>query len=171
MDERNERGVVIGGGPFQPQTSNEVRDMANEIDALRTERDSLRSRLLTLLNVATGSGLEELLVTVLGRVADDVEVTVSNGLGNESLEITVEGLHVNDDDELSAPVREFEVSTTVSFEHSATLRASDQDEAHDLFVEALRDALHQVSVEIESDAVEHQFSHSAEFDYVNVHEA
>lgn len=173
MDERNERGVVIGGGPFQPRTSNEVRDMVNEIDALRTERDNLRNRLNTqnvLLDVTAEGDLEQLLSTVLGRVADEIEINVTNGLGNEALEITVEGLHIDDDGNLAPIEREFEVSTTVSFEHRATIKASDRDTAHDLYSEALRDQLFEVDLEIQGDFVEDQDSYSAEFEHIAVNE-
>lgn len=173
MEERNERGVVIGGGPFQPRPASEVRDMVNEINMLKAERDGLRNRLNTqntLLSVTAEGDIEQLLSVVLGRVADDFEISVTNGMGNESLEITVEGIRIDDDGNLAPIEREFEVNTTITFEHRATIRAADRDTAHDLYAEALRDSLHEVEITISHEAVDDQDSYEAEFDYINVNE-
>ncbi len=178
MNERNDRGVVIGGGPFQPPSKTELEllrserdDLVREVAALkyRNEQQHIRiTRQNAQLDVTDLSGLDDLLVAVLERTADEVSVDAQKTA--DGLTITVEGVTADDDAELVPVERDFEVSTTVSFEHRAQVRAADRDTAHDLYAEALRDSLHEVEITITHDAVDDQDSYEAEFDYINVNE-
>lgn len=166
MDERN---VTIGAGPFQPPTPNELRDITNELNTLKAEHASVRGSLRearAILSVDTADDLSTLLHRVLSEAGS---VSVGTDVDGD-LTITVEGLTLSPDDEIIQPEREFEVSTTITFEHRATIKAKDRDTAHDLYSEAVRDQLYDVDLDIRGEFVEDQDTYEAEFDYINVNE-
>lgn len=166
MDERN---VTIGAGPFQPPSASELRDTHNELNDLKAERVRIseeNTRLRLLLAVSTANDLSTLLHRVLSEASD---ISVGTDIDGD-LAITVEGLTLDDSGEIVQPEREFECSTTITFEHRATIKAADRDTAHDLYSEAVRDQLYDVDLDIRGEFVEDQDTYEAEFDYINVNE-
>lgn len=176
--ERNDRGIVIGGGPFQPPTKSELEllrserdDLANEVKGLKdrnSQLEGLASRRGRLLDVTTVDDLQVLLGHVMGSL--DADVTIEVASNSECLSVEIYGIVADDDDNLTSPVREFEVSTVISFEHTATIRTTERDVAHDLYVDMLQDRLRDVEITISGDEVEEQYSSAAEFEHVNVSE-
>lgn len=166
MDERN---VTIGAGPFQPPTQNELRDVTNELNTLKAEYASVRGSLRearAILSVDTADDLSILLHRVLSGAGS---VSVGTDVDGD-LTITIEGLTLNDSGEIVQPEREFECSTTITFEHRATIKATDPDTARYLYSEAVRDQLYDVDLDIRGEFVEGQDTYEAEFDYVNANE-
>lgn len=165
----SERNVTIGAGPLQPPSVNEIRDIHNELNDLKAERVRLieeNRRFRDLMTIRTSNDLSVLLHRAMPEAAD---VTVDTDV-DDDLQIVVEGLTVNENGEIVQPEHEFEVSTTITFEHRATVRAADRDTAHDLYADALRDSLFEVGLEITGPEIEDQDSYAAEFDYIEVNE-
>lgn len=165
----SERNVTIGAGPFQPPSASELRDIHNELNDLKAERVRIaeeNTRFRSLLSVRTDNDLTRLLHQVLPEAAD---ISVRTDIDGD-LEVTVEGLTLNDSGEIVQPEREFEVSTTITFEHRATIRATDEDTARDLYAEYLSDSLFEVDLEIVGSEIEDQDSYPAEHDFIAVNE-
>jgi hypothetical protein len=119
-------GFVIGNGPFQPGAP-----LLATIDRLTAERDELLTTLQDVRNLTravTLADLESIIATAIP--VEDVSIDSENGDG--SIIITIEGVVADEDDELVAPVREFEVEYELTVRGSLTVNARDEDDANDI---------------------------------------
>lgn len=164
-----DRNVTIGAGPFQPPSPDQVRILRESLRVAEAEADSLRTAnrdLAAVLRAHTADALVALVARALP--GDDAEVTIDHD--DDEIVVTIQGLTINADGNIAPPLHEFELSTTVSFEHNATIRATDEDTARDLYAELLRDELYTVTIELNDydGVIEEQYSHDAEHGFINV---
>lgn len=169
-----ERGFNIGGGPFQPPANVELEalraQLTEEVDRTenaKAEAERLRRRLAEYVsreNVETPDDLSKL----LGYVFSEYDPTVFVDADDEELSIRIPGLTIRDG-EIAAVKREFEVSAEISFEFTAQITAGDEDEAQEIFRDALDEELSRLHLTIDTyEGVESDYTTDAEIGRVDV---
>lgn len=164
-----DRDVTIGAGPFQPPTMGELRDITHELTLLKFEHERVRTELRETRDLLAVSHANDLSILLNRVLPDNGGVGVDTDMDGD-LSITIEGLTLVGNGLIILPERDFECSATITFEHRATIRATDADAAAELYSEAVRDQLYDVDLEIRGDFVEDQDYYDAESDNINVRE-
>lgn len=164
-----DRNVTIGAGPFQPPSPDQVRLLRESLQVAEAEADTLRTANRDLA-AAFNAHTADALVALVARALPGTDGDVSIDHDDDEIVVTIRGLTINGDGNIAPPLHEFELSTTVSFEHSATIRATDEDTARDLYADLLRDELGDVTIELNDydGVIEEQYSYDAEHGYINV---
>lgn len=125
-----DRGITLGNGPFQPPTAHEAATLEEKVRNLEARIERLQPYLVYTLD--TPGDLEALLARALpGEVSVDV---VSD---EDSIEVHVDNLTVNDDGEFTQPSEEYEVRATITLHVGFHVEASGYREADERAADAL----------------------------------
>lgn len=148
-----------------------VAELEAELERVRAEAERsdayLRDRITTLngrLSVMTENDISNLLGYCL---SSDGEIFVEAGL--DGLEITVHGLTIRDG-EIRTIRRDFEVSATVTFEVTVTVEADSEEDAEEMFRDALEGAMPDIDVDMSAGEFDSVYTTDPDIGYITVSE-